>query len=131
MIKKIILYTLLSIVCIIIGALFRFYIENAKEPEMFEEIPLCHADSLRLKAISTGDIHSYLELRDSFESSKFPHEVLFYAMVMAKQYGYQPAYQDVCKALKSFYDNPKTKPMDSFTDSICQSFMIRELQNRN
>ena len=84
---------------------------------------LSHEDSLRLRIIITGDVNSYLELKDTIEKSMFPHEILFYSVVMAKQYGYKPAYGHFCSQLKSFYDNKNMKPMDAFTDSIYHDFL--------
>jgi len=118
-----ILSAILAVLFVFIGILLREYIEASKEPEVLEEIPLCHADSLRLKVISIGDVQSYLELRDSFEFSKFPHEILFYSIVMAMQYGYIPAYCDASKSLKTFYNYPNMRPMDSFTDSVYKAFL--------
>jgi len=80
-------------------------------------------DSLRIKVVQRGDVCSYNELRDSFMVSEFPDEVLFYAIVMAIQFGYSPANEDVCQHFKSFYGHPNMKPMDSFTDSIYHHFL--------
>jgi len=115
------------LLCLCIGVFVRYWIEEYKrtgelcEPENNES--LCHADSLRLKVISIGDLQSYLELRDSFTFSAFPHELLFYSIVMAKQYGYKPAYSDASKSLKAFYSYPNMQPMDSFTDSVYNAFL--------
>ncbi len=114
---------LVAVLCVGGGITMRGVIEILKEPEEFEEIPLCHADSLRLKVIHIGDVQSYLELKDSFASSPFPHELLFYSIVMAKQYGYKPAYSDASKSLKAFYSYPNMQPMDSFTDSVYNAFL--------
>ena len=124
--------SLLILLCLSLGLFIRYWVEEYKriggrsESEQNEESTLCHADSLRLKVISIGDVQSYLELRDSFESSQFPHEILFYSIVMAKQYGYMPAYGDASMSLKNFYNYPNMRPMDSFTDSIYKAFLQME-----
>ena len=109
--------------CLFVGAVLRFFYEESKAPEVFEVEPLCHLDSLKVKVISKGDISSYIELRDSFIASKFPDELLFYSIVMAKQYGYKPANEHTCQHFKSFYDHLHGASMDSFTDSIYNSFL--------
>ena len=120
------------LLCLSLGIFIRYWIEEYKlikeqsELEKDEEPALCHSDSLRLKVISVGDVKSYIELRDSFEYSPFPHELLFYSIVMAKQYGYLPAYRDASKSLKTFYNYPSMRPMDSFTDSVYKAFFQRE-----
>lgn len=122
-ILKYLLYTILLIVCFLMGAIIRYFYEESKGPEVFEDSPLCHVDSLKIKVINKGDIISYIELRDSFMASKFPDESLFYSIVMAKQYGYQPANKHVCQHFKSFYEKLQGKSMDSFTDSIYHMFL--------
>lgn len=116
---------ILTIGCFLLGAICRCFITinmQPLEPDI-REYHLNHEDSLRLRIISTGDVISYLELKDTFEKSMFPHEILFYSVVMAKQYGYKPAYGHFCSQLKSFYDNKNMKPMDAFTDSIYHDFL--------
>lgn len=113
----------MAITCVFVGLTLRAFFETLKEPKDLEETPLCHGDSLRINVISIGDVQSYIELRDSFESSPFSHELLFYSIVMAKQYGYKPAYCDASKSLKTFYNHPKMRPMDSFTDSVYKAFL--------
>lgn len=115
-------YTILMIVCFFMGTILRNSFEEAKGQEVFEDSPLCHIDSLKIKVINKGEIVSYLELRDSFMASKFPDESLFYSIVMAKQYGYQPANEHVCQHFKSFYEKLQEQSMDSFTDSIYHLF---------
>ena len=66
------------IVCFFMGTILRNSFEEAKGQEVFEDSPLCHIDSLKIKVINKGEIVSYLELRDSFMASKFPDESLFY-----------------------------------------------------
>lgn len=123
---------LLVLLYLSLGLFIRYWVEEYKrveelsESEKNEESALCLADSLRLKVISSGDVQSYLDLRDSFESSQFPHEILFYSIVMAKQYGYMPAYGDASMSLKNFYNYPNMRPMDSFTDIIYKAFLQME-----
>lgn len=116
---------ILTIGCFLLGGICRGFIAinmQPLEPDIRVD-HLSHEDSLRLRIISTGDVISYLELKDTIEKSKFPHEILFYSVVMAKQYGYKPAYGHFCSQLKSFYDNKNMKPMDVFTDSIYHDFL--------
>ena len=116
---------ILTIGCFLLGVICRYLIAinmQPLEPDV-RVYHLSHEDSLRLRIIITGDVNSYLELKDTIEKSMFPHEILFYSVVMAKQYGYKPAYGHFCSQLKSFYDNKNMKPMDAFTDSIYHDFL--------
>lgn len=116
---------ILTIGCFLLGVICRYLIAinmQPLEPDV-RVYHLSHEDSLRLRIIITGDVNSYLELKDTIEKSMFPHEIVFYSVVMAKQYGYKPAYGHFCSQLKSFYDNKNMKPMDAFTDSIYHDFL--------
>lgn len=122
---SILMHGILTVSFILLGSMIRFMIEESNKGiiQIQEEIPLAYEDSLRLKVLSKGDTDSYLNLRDYFYDTKYPNELLFYSLVMAKQYNYRPAYDDFCKNLKAFYDNhPKLLPMDSYTDSIYKLF---------
>lgn len=64
---------------------------------------LSYNDSLRIKILQSGDTIAYANIKKVMKSEGFPHECLFYSIVMARQYHYLPAYNDVAEILKQLY----------------------------
>jgi len=66
---------------------------------------LSDQDNLKVKILQYGDTTAYYEMKKMLHSQNLSHEMWFYSIIMANQYHYPPANNDVNEILKSLYKN--------------------------
>ncbi len=84
---------------------------------------LNHQDSLKVKVLQYGDTIAYQEMKNALHSQNLSHEMWFYSIVMAKQYHYPQANNDVCEILNSLYkDHESLGGVDSLSKVFLKNF---------
>jgi len=88
-----------------------------------EQLP--YEDSLEIKVLQYGDTIAYNNLKKLKMSKDLLQECWFYSIIMAKQYHYLPAYEDVYNILHVLYDSHKSLgEMDSVSKNVTIQFLI-------
>ena len=88
-----------------------------------EQLP--YEDSLEIKTLQYGDTIAYNNLKKLKMSKELLQECWFYSIIMAKQYHYLPAYEDVYDILHVLYDSHKSLgEMDSVSENVIIQFLI-------
>ena len=88
-----------------------------------EQLP--YEDSLEIKTLQYGDTIAYNNLKKLKMSKDLLQECWFYSIIMAKQYHYLPAYEDVYDILHVLYDSHKSLgEMDSVSENVIIQFLI-------
>ena len=104
---KYIIHTIIAILCFTVG-LFTCVMCN----DIFLSYQLSHPtaeelsyeDSLKVKVLQNGDTIAYNILKKLMAEKEFPYKIWFYSIVMAKQYHYIPASNDVCGSIYFVYN---------------------------
>lgn len=103
---KFIIQIIIAVLCFMMGL---FACGICKDKLLYYQISqpttieLCFKDSLKVKVLQTGDTISYHNLKEMMKEEGFPHKILFYSIVMAKQYHYLPASSDVCRIINDVH----------------------------
>jgi hypothetical protein len=88
-----------------------------------EQLP--YEDSLEIKTLQYGDTIAYNNLKKLKMSKDLLQECWFYSIIMAKQYHYLPAYEDVYDILHVLYDSHKSLgEVDSVSENVIIQFLI-------
>ena len=104
---KYIIHTIIAILCFTVGLftcvmcndIFLSYQQNHPTAE-----ELSYEDSLKVKVLQNGDTIAYNNLKKLMAEKEFPYKIWFYSIVMAKQYHYIPASNDVCGSIYFVYN---------------------------
>ncbi len=98
----------ISITLAFTGFLFCLYLNNlyiSYKVAHPESNVLSYQDSLKVKVLQYGDTIAYQEMKTILQSQNLSHEIWFYSIVMAKQFHYTPANNDVYETLMTLYEH--------------------------
>lgn len=108
-----IIHYIIAVLCFIAGIFVFWFMKEQYEIYQVnhpEDEHIAYGDCLRIKVLQQGDTIAYKKLKAEMESSGLPHEIIFYSLVMNKQYHYDAATFDICTQLDSLFSNyPATK----------------------
>ena len=111
-IMKVIHY-IIAVLCYIAGIFVFWYMKEQCEVYQLnhpKDEYVAYGDCLRIKVLQQGDTIAYIKLKAEMKSSGLPHEIIFYSLVMNKQYHYDAAAIDICTQVDSLFSNyPATK----------------------
>lgn len=110
-----IIHYIIAALCFFAGIFVFWFVKERYEVYQVnhpEDEYIAYGDFLRIKVLQQGDTIAYKKLKAEMESSGLPHEIIFYSLVMARQYHYDVAAIDICIQLDSLFANyPATKTM--------------------
>ena len=121
---------LMAVLCFVAGVFVSGYvkqriIDNQLSRPIINEQNL--KDSLKIRVLQDGDSIAYKELKDVMRDEGLPHKILFYSMVMARQYHYSPASYDVYRYIKYVQDQRlEKKEMDIRTQRLISLFLTED-----
>ena len=114
-IKMKVIHYIIAVLCYIAGIFVFCFMKEQYEVYQVnhpKDEHIAYGDCLRIKVLRQGDTIAYKNLKAEMKSSGLQHEIIFYSLVMNKQYHYDAAAIDICIQLDSLFANyPATKTM--------------------
>lgn len=112
-IKMKVIHYIIAVLCYIAGIFVFCFMKEQYEVYQVnhpKDEHIAYGDCLRIKVLRQGDTIAYKNLKAEMKSSGLQHEIIFYSLVMNKQYHYDAAAIDICTQLDSLFSNyPATK----------------------